>query len=429
MKAGARRALLEQLLGLHDVGLMTQFLQGYISENKTKLTESTSQQKEIHNSIKTLKTGIDEANARKEAASQDYDQKLTELNTKRDKVNETVSSLIESLPNIELDNIKNTIATVADAMSKLSNVEYELKSREKRTKTELSFLDTHESCPNCKQVITQEHKATMTESYQSDLETIGLKLQTVSSKLIELNSTKKDQTEVVQQHNAITEKIKQYNQALRMIESEIASINDKKNIVVDESNITFLQTQLSDSIQRLDEVTKTITELQKEYELYQSTKDFLSDNGIRRIVVSKYLPFLMSRINYWLEQFEYHAIISIDDDFEETIKVRGFDPTRYSSLSSGEKAKVTISLVLSFRELLELRNNSNIHLLILDEVVENVDASSKIKLFWNLRNIAEKNDTSIFIVSHGVGDNLDPFHKQIHVEKAGNFSKIRNAEL
>jgi DNA repair exonuclease SbcCD ATPase subunit len=208
-----------------------------------------------------------------------------------------------------------------------------------------------------------------------------------------------------------------------LIDRDISSASDKLNAVNNTFNVDFLSTELQKSMDRLLELEESLTELTTQSSLYQSTKDFLSDNGIRRIIINKYIPYITARINHWLETMDYFAKVEIGEDFEETIKVRGFDPTRYASLSSGEKAKLTLSLVFAFRELLELRNNSQIHYMMVDEIIENVDADGKISLMWHLRNIAEKTNSSIFVVSHGI-QNTDPFHNVVTVTKPGNFTKI-----
>jgi DNA repair exonuclease SbcCD ATPase subunit len=428
MKSRERRNLLEELLGLHEIGLMNQSLQSYIAENKSQVSSINGSIREVQTSSKTISQGLTEAKSKKHEEESNIHNLIEDLISKRKMVQEKVDEIYADIDSLNITEVEKHIEEHDSLIQKMQSVISEYKVIIQQYTKELNFLEQHESCPLCKQHIDETHKNALVTDLTEKTTKSSEKISAIDNKINEFSETRRDLSSTVEKYIKLNDTLRQLNSAIMLIDRDISSASDKLNTVNSNFNVDFLSTELQKSMDRLLELEESLTELTKQSSLYQSTKEFLSDNGIRRIIINKYIPYITARINYWLETMDYFAKVEIAEDFEETIKVRGFDPTRYASLSSGEKAKLTLSLVFAFRELLELRNNSSIQYMMVDEIIENVDADGKIGLMWHLRNIAEKTNSSIFVVSHGI-QNTDPFNNIITVTKPGNFTKITSSSI
>jgi DNA repair exonuclease SbcCD ATPase subunit len=423
MKSRDRRNLLEELLGLHEIGMMNQSLQGYIAENKSQTSTIYGSIKEVQSTSKTISQGLNEAKTKRDIEETTIHNKIKELEAKRKYVQDKIDSIYTEIDSLDIDTVEENIETHDSLILKMNSIISEFNVLIQQYTKELTFLQQHEFCPSCKQEINESHKTTLVSELEEKISSSTKKIDVVSDKINEYSGIRSNLGSTLDRYVTLNNSIRQLNSAIMLIDRDINSEVAKLNMVNTSFNIDFLNRELQKTTDRLIELEESLSKLTAQSNLYQTTKDFLSDNGIRKIIINKYVPYITSRINYWLETMDYFAKVEIGEDFEETIKVRGFDPTRYASLSSGEKAKLTLSLVFAFRELLELRNNSQIHYMMVDEIIENVDADGKISMMWHLRNIAEKTNSAIFVVSHGI-QSTDPFHNVITVTKPGNFTKI-----
>lgn len=423
MNSRDRRNLLEELLGLHEIGLMNQSLMGYIAENKSQISSLNSTIREVKNSSKTISNGLTESINKKTGEESVIVEQLNNLKSKRELIVNKIAELYAQIDSMNIGKVETDIETHDSAINRMRDVISEIRTILTQYNKEITFLETHDSCPLCKQHIDKKHKHDLIEELSTKTESSTNNINRVMNKIDEFSDVRSGLSEIISTYMKLNDTIRQLNSALIIIDRDITATSDKLNTINNNFNIEFLQTELQKSMERMISLEEELTVLTNQSSLYQDAKEFLSDNGIRRIIINKYIPYITSRINHWLETMDYFAKVEIDDGFNEIIKVRGFDPTRYGSLSSGEKAKLTLALVFSFRELLELRNNTTMQYMMVDEIIENVDSDGKIGLMWHLRNISEKSNTTIFVVSHGI-QNTDPFHEIITVSKPGNFTKI-----
>ena len=430
MKTGARRELLEELLGLQEVSTMNQFLQGYISENRSQTTSVSASLKEVGNTIKTLHSGIKES---KEKQNNNLDTIRTELEALRTK-RATVQQKFDAINSKALglndeSTLTSRITEQETLLRRMGDLVVEMKSIVARNNKELQFLKENHECPMCHQEIGTDHKDNLTNQLQDVNDVTVSKMETVLNKIEQVKGHQTADKTTLDEYRNILKTSEQLSYALKLLDKDIQNLELRLTETVDDSNVQFLESELMSAIGRLEEFQQQMAELTKQSQLYNSVKDFLSDSGIRKVVVAKYVPYVVSRINYWLERLNLFARIKINEDFEEEIRLRGFDPTSYANLSSGEKAKVSLSLVFAFRELLALKTNSNISILCFDEILENLDYQSKQDLFYTLRGIATKENITILTVSHSVVSDFSPFDARLVVEKSGQFSKIRIGEV
>jgi DNA repair exonuclease SbcCD ATPase subunit len=428
MSASNRRGLLEELLGLTEISMMLNVLNGKIVDVKSKQNTTKATSDELTNTIKTLNDSLKKSRESSDELSSQIQSKIDKLKLNLDHARQAMDDKIQCLTELQVESVKASASTIDSTINQLQHGITEINAIISQLNKEVQFLESNDNCPTCHQDITQEHKTELINKNNTKKESVAPKLDTVRSKIESLSLEKSSLTEVIAKANELTSDIRNLSNVIKQVQTQI---DDNTSIILEVStrdDIQFISDKVNDTKNRLIETLTLLQDIGTQLNLYTSTKMFLSDDGIRKHIIQKYIPFIVNKVNEWLELLDFFAVLEINDDFDEVIKVRGFDPTKYGNLSSGERAKLTLALVMTFRELLSIRNNSTWNLLSLDEILETIDAESKNKLFWSLRNISEKEQMSIMVVSHGTSV-TDQFHKVMEVNKIGNFTKITNMEL
>jgi hypothetical protein len=175
-----------------------------------------------------------------------------------------------------------------------------------------------------------------------------------------------------------------------------------------------------------DQITELIEKkkvLLEERELNNVALMMLKDDGIKTQIIKQYIPVINKCINQYLDRMEFFCKFEIDENFNEKIKSRHRDEFSYSSFSEGEKTRIDLALLFTWREIAKLRNSSSINLLILDEVMDGSLDSSGTDEFLNIISQFTK-ENNVFIISHKTDQIMDKFDKTIRFEKIKNFSRI-----
>jgi DNA repair exonuclease SbcCD ATPase subunit len=186
--------------------------------------------------------------------------------------------------------------------------------------------------------------------------------------------------------------------------------------------------------EKLQELVESLDVYVEKYEEYINEKsyyDFISimlkDGGIKTRIIKQYLPILNKYINQYLTQLDFFVNFNINENFEEVIKSRHRDEFTYSNFSEGEKTRLDLAILFSFRQLARLKNSVNTNLLILDEIMDGSLDTGGTDVFMNLLSTVDKN-TNIFVISHKSDQVSDKFNKILKFEKVKNFSKMKVIE-
>lgn len=424
MNTGKRREILEELLSLKELGEMEKVLKGYIAENKSATKTSRALLVELTSLIKRQNELLKKS---KEKAEQKITQINSQVNEKQDRVsmlNDDIESMKNILvqDNIDVQKLQAEIAEINEKIAQNKKKISDFKTLVKHHDKTIHYLENHTSCSTCQQDISEDFKIKAISKTKNDIsyllenaaefETLN---ETYQSKLNSLNDTFEDVKRI-----AIS--IKNTQSQIQNLQSEISILQEQ--IQTDDEDISdSIKEELKQLSERYLNLQDEINSLADKSELYDTAKRILSDDGVRKTIINKYIPFITSRINHWLNELELFATVTISDTFEEEIKMRGFDTVRFESCSMGEQTRLTLATVFAFRELLQIRNNEISNLLMLDEVIGNLDVDGQYKLLKSLKGICRENDVSIFVVSHS---NLDEeaFDSNIVMTKQANFTTL-----
>ena len=422
LPAHARREVIEDLLDIQIFTTMNNLLKEKITANKAAISEADYQINLIDNKIEltnkhinSLKTNNDHLIKQK----QDLIQELCNC------VSETEASI--TAENIKLDDKTNLIIDsdkVNSKRTKLIELENQLESKIRTLKKEITFYHDNDSCPTCRQGIDHDFKNETISEREIKQDEVTDALSKIETEINAINERVNEITEINKEITAINTKItelnfdiRSWNNSIRTLQTEIDGL-EKNTTIIDESmgDLDLLSSQLADQ-------QKHKEELANERSVIEVAGVLLKDSGIKTRIIKQYVPIMNKLINKYLAAMDFFVQFELDENFNETIRSRYRDDFSYASFSEGEKMRIDLSLMFTWRAIAKLRNSASTNLLLMDEVFDSsLDVGGTEEFLKILEGLT--GDTNTFIISHK-GDQLyDKFHSVIKFEKHANFSRI-----
>jgi DNA repair exonuclease SbcCD ATPase subunit len=419
-----RRTVIEDLLDIQIFSGMNQLLKDRISKNKSDRLSAENKIELITDKIevqetylKKLQEQTDKQIKELEEEISDWDNDVSNSTIREQEIADTISNLVEAISNSDKISIKS------DRVSTLLMILQEkVSSAEKR----LRFYRSNDHCPTCEQIIEFENK---TEHIKKNSNIVDETDAAVS--LLKIEQEKLICS--IDKIHIIQTKIAEYQSDLINIKFEkklcgdnINRANQKIAHLLKESANDNGEENPHDKIEKFKKETEAHKEeskqLSDEAEVFKYANKILKDGGIKAIIIRQYIPIINKLVNKYLASLDFFVNFELDDGFNEVIKSRHRDAFSYASFSEGEKARIDISLMLTWRSVAKLKNSVNTNLLILDEVFDgSVDANGS-DILMGLFD--ELHSTNIFVISHK-GDQLaDRFRSAIKFEKIKSFSRI-----
>jgi DNA repair exonuclease SbcCD ATPase subunit len=422
LKLSDRRAIVEDLLDIQIFSSMNSLLKQKGSELKNDMGTL-----EIEKSLYNQKIEIQE----------NYIKKLQQDN-------ETI--IIEKYQNIRsfkkqkdyadgtLDIIKKDVLTLSDKMlleekvhrksSEFGTLKNKIEIKLKQDQKELKFYEKNSTCSTCKQVINNEFKKERIDGISKGIEERENGLGKILSEIDILEQQ-------LEEFRSIGKNIAEKNKRIAATESTIQSL--KENIERTEKEIEKLQEKkeldntVEDELKKLkillEENLKDYAELSETKQLYGYAHELLKDTGIKTKIIRQYVPIINKYVNKYLNDLDFLINFSIDENFSETIRSQYRDEFTYASFSEGEKMRIDLALLFTWRMVAKLKNSVNTNLLIMDEVFDSSLDADGTDAFLKIINSMDA-DTNVFVISHKGEILFDKFLSTIKFTKERNFSKI-----
>ena len=418
-----RRSIIEDLLDIRVFSVMNGLLKSKMQENKENVTEK--------------KHSI-------ELNDQKHEMKLAYINTLKEDNRLKIEKYKNEKQNCETDvinytqyNEANTIAvgilqeevklkTQSESrIKKITKLESQIESNIKNHNEDITFFKNHDDCPTCKQAINEAFKTNKLDNlsdnlvkYEDGLKELETKFFEEQKKLNRIQEAQEDihelQVNIATNNNVITVK----REKIVEIEQEIDGLKTSKSTSQkEEEELKVLEKKLVDTKSELKELLDD-----KIY--YEVASILLKDTGIKTKIIKQYLPIINQLTNKYLSSLDFFVNFNLDEGFKETIKSRHRDDFSYASFSEGEKQRIDMALLLTWRAVAKIKNSANTNLLILDETFDSsLDANGTEDLMKILQLLE---DVNLFVISHK-GDVLqDKFMNVIKFKKDRNFSRIIN---
>jgi DNA repair exonuclease SbcCD ATPase subunit len=420
LPTGQRREIIEDLLDIQVFSTMNNLLKERISENKTAITENNYQ----IDLVKTKLTSAKEHNAELERI------KKTEVDKLRNKVAENVE-IIET-NNIKIEEVEERInalmSTISDKAKQkklhdqVKTLEYDLKNKQKQISKDVSFYSKHDNCPTCKQGIEHDFKESIltentnkTQELESGLQQLSDKLSVVESRLSEIS----DIEDQISKHHSEANELRLTN---KMVMNQLKTFkNDLLNAEKEVEEID--QSKMEGFVNTLSELQQDQTNLFNHRETLSVVAAMLKDGGIKTSIIRTYIPIMNKLINQYLSEFELFVDFALDENFNEVIKSRFRDAFSFASFSEGEKMRISLSIMFTWRAISKLRNSVSTNLLFLDEILDGASDSAGVESLIDILHKLNAKD-NIFVISHRGDSFRDKFQNSIQFEKVKNFTQI-----
>jgi DNA repair exonuclease SbcCD ATPase subunit len=294
----------------------------------------------------------------------------------------------------------------------------------KKHKKDLKFFETHNDCPMCQQDIDKEYKKLMIQKKKDKVDEIdvGMKQLDKEIKTVEKRLEKINDTMVLIREKELL--INRYETSI----NEITKYVDKIIGEIDELKGEKLSTatQIGELNQLQEQLTETELKKQKDKneKIYIDTaRHLMQDTGIKTKIIKQYLPIMNQYINKYLADMDFFVNFTLDEEFNETIKSRYRDEFNYHSFSEGEKLRIDLSILFTWREIAKIKNSTNTNLLILDEIFDSsLDSSGTDEFMRILQTTMIKEN--IFVISHKSDTLIDKFPRVLKFEKYKNFTRM-----
>lgn len=422
LSAAARREIIEDILDIQIFSTMNSLLKERVATNTSSLNkidyeyELTSEKIRMQNEhIAIMQKNNAEQIEKYKSEHESYRLRIYEEKTTIDKIDEQISKLNDSI----LDHEK-----VDSKARKLSILETQLESKIAKLQDDIEFFHQHDTCPTCRQDIdetfkcdTIDAKKSSMEETQSGIAQLRNEINNIHDRLKNIASVKSQVTdlniEAVRHSNNITGLREQCDK----LSAKITELLDKTEEYVNNDD------KMKELEAKLGTLTVDKTEILKDRDALGVTSIILRDNGIKSLLIKKYVPVINKLINKYLAAMDFFVNFELDENFNETIKSRFRDEFSYASFSEGEKMRINLAILFTWRAVAKLRNSASTNLLIMDEVMDgSLDSNGTDEFLKIILNLTH--DTNTFIISHKTDQLYDKFTNVLKFEKHKNFSRI-----
>ena len=416
-----RREVVEEILDIQIFSLMNFILKSELKTLSQDIRE-VEYEKSLYEEkialqekyIKEIKKNKDKILKEKVELLSGNDEEIFMRQGENDLLNQDFDELVNSI----VDKTK-----MDEKLSKLNDIKSTLVEKHKNHSTMIAFFDNNDDCPTCEQHIDEQFKKQMISKKKKSANDLMTGLNELETELI---STKDRLTGIKDIAKTIREKevhIAKNKSSVDQLEKFNTNLQNEMNELSEESGVTKLDNnKLEELKSKLKGIDNSRSKLKEEHIYSDAARNMLQDSGIKTKIIKQYLPVMNKLINTYLTSMEFYVNFTLDENFEETIKSRYRDEFTYASFSEGEKMRIDLALLFTWRAVAKMKNSTNTNLLILDEIFDSSLDSTGTDEFLKILNTL--GDENVFVISHKQDMLVDKFRSTIKFEKTKNFSHI-----
>jgi len=421
LAAATRREVIEDLLDIQIFTTMNTLLKEKVAQNKNDIIDVTYKIQGVEEKIEMENSHLNEIQQSQESVVKQKTEQISFYTKMVHDVNASTSLLLQ-----EITDLNTTIADqpkVQSRYEKVTHLARQINVRAALIEKDAEFFANNHDCPTCRQGISGDHKTTVVERASQQLAEIEEGKVKLTEEIVRLNQRL---TEITSTLELITSKQQQVNtnqvqsnawtNFISNIESELDNIVQATKVDTNKDRLKELKASLSAS-------NDTLKQLVEDRQIFDVASVLLKDAGIKTKIIRQYIPVINKLINKYLAAMDFFVNFELNENFEETIKSRFRDEFSYASFSEGEKSRIDLALLFTWRSIAKLRNSASTNLLILDEVFDgSLDSQGNEELLKILQTITEGNN--VFVISHKTDVYLDKFERVLKFEKQKNFSRM-----
>ena len=421
LTATNRREVIEDLLDIKIFSSMNALIRDKIKDVRDEIKTLDLKKESLNDKVKMQKNFIDELESESQGRIESNRDKITTLFAESDQYvseNEAFENDIHDLT------ISQEVVTGAKGkLVELGMLRGKISQRVSTITKEHKFFTEHTVCPTCGQDIEEEFRINKT----ADAQTKAKELQSGYKELEDAIKTEEERehqfTQLSKEITTLTHGISKNNtrisgcqRQIRDLESEIQTITDKL------ANRNTEHEKLEEFNERLRETYETVASKKDTIQYYNFSYGLLKDGGVKTKIIKKYLPLINQQVNRYLQMMDFYINFTLDEEFNETIQSPIHDNFSYASFSEGEKMRIDLALLFTWREVARMKNSVNTNLLIMDEVFDSSLDGFGTEEFLKIIRFVIK-DANVFVISHKTGMD-DRFDNVVKFEKIKGFSRM-----
>jgi len=405
---GARREIIEDILDISIFTSMNAVLKG-------KLTQLENDKRIVEGEIEIAKQKCNLQETYIRTLEDDKSSKVTQILNDIKETDNAIETATETATRFTTE--KQEVGPVSEKKRKLEDYRSKFETQLTNHRKELEFFHNTDECPTCQQGIEHDHKEIMTQRDEekiSELEKALEELDTQYSEIdILVNKVQELDEKIMEANNeVITQQRIQQRLQLELSDTETKT-----------GNITEEKTKLKTLAKATLKKVESKSSLSEDGHYFDVAKSMLQDTGIKTKIIKAYLPIINKLVNKYLAAMDFFVQFDLDETFKETIKSRHRDKFSYASFSEGEKQRIDLALVFTWRTIAKMKNSASTNILLLDEVFDSSLDVNGTEFVMNLLNTIG-DDTNVFVISHKGDQLFDKFRSVIKFEKRQNYSVI-----
>ena len=420
LKSKHRREVVEEILDIQIFSIMNMLLKQKLKHNAEEIRDIEYKISLTEEKVDLQENYIDEIKKNKdkllEEKSSLFESNQEEIHKRQKKVTEFEDNNIELLRQIsDSDSIKSKY-------QKLQSIKSTLNEKHRAHSSTINFFETNEDCPTCQQHISEIFKTDILKKKTKETDKISKGLSELKD---ELEKYKERQKEIVEIAKSVREhevQIAKDNESILQLEKFNSTLQSEIDVLEHADVNKNDYEKLGDLKSSIINLTEQRLKLSEDKTYSETARNMLQDTGIKTKIIKQYLPIMNKLINTYLTSMEFYVNFTLDENFEETIKSRHRDDFSYSSFSEGEKMRIDLALLFTWRAVAKMKNSANTNLLILDEIFDSsLDGTGTDEFLKILNTLGDEN---VFVISHKQDALADKFRSTVKFSKIKNFSHM-----
>lgn len=426
LSQGDRRKFIESILNLTILGTMNEI-------TKTKMSNIKNRLIVIKNSLHLLKSQIEMS----ESHIKDFEQEGIKRQIEHEKlIEDQINSFREDISLIEkeIEKKKNDLIVIDDNISVLNQKlesynEVLLKMNNKITEArkKIKFFSSNNICPTCENEINEQIRELKISQFNKKEKELSLAQEQLKEKISAILSCVKQIQTCIEKNRQVENQVILLEHSIQQKLKDIVQAEKNKKIKIssNDQKIEEYKKELESLLQQNSELNDERTILNSNQDCLEFIISMLKDSGIKTTIIRRQIPNIISTMNNYLRALGLFVKFELNENFEETLLGRGIDPIAYNAYSEGEKLRIDLAMLLTWRDLAKKQNNLSVNFIIFDEILDSSADLSGVESLIDIFKIMKNEGTKIFVVSHS--DHwTDKFDKNWIIEKSNGFSVIKN---
>ena len=384
-----------------------------ISENQYQLELNREKVSLQENYIEDIERNKDTLLSQKNSTKSNNEEEIFTRKAEANRITQENQTLLETMSGED---------AVVEKRDKLKDIQFTLKDKHNRHSQMIQFFGDNSECPTCEQHIDEDFKNTKVNSLSSEVTELADGLTKLKGEMDKVNFKIKEYKDIAKVLSDNNLELAKLNSSITQLEKFNATLTEEIR-QIESGDVTKTDYEKLDNLKKMyDNYEANKSKLKEDMLYFDCAKELLQDSGIKTKIVKQYLPIMNKLINGYLSSMDFFVNFNIDENFNETIKSRYRDVFSYANFSEGEKMRIDLALLFTWRAVAKMKNSTNTNLLILDEIFDSsLDATGTDDFLKILNTFTNEN---VFVISHKQDLLMDKFRHTIKFEKVKNFSKV-----